>query len=105
MARRTLPVILTANDLMDGDAVWWTDAGWSRVIARARRFDSAKEAAPVLESLGQDSSAIGVYAVELDPETDAPALRREAIRAAREPSFAYLSAAAHSLAPGRREAA
>ncbi|MEL6234113.1 MAG: DUF2849 domain-containing protein [Pseudomonadota bacterium] len=105
MARRTLPVILTANDLMDGDAVWWTGAGWSRTIGLARRFESAKDAAPMLETLGQDSAAIGVYAVELDPDTDAPALRREAIRAAREPSFAYLPAAAQPQTAGRREAA
>ncbi|MEM9049323.1 MAG: DUF2849 domain-containing protein [Pseudomonadota bacterium] len=106
MARKSLPVVLTANDLVAGDVVWWTGSGWDRDRARAELFASQADAASMLERLGTDSTAIGVYAVPIDPDTGQPATRREAIRAARTPSFDYLAPQTEAkAAPHRREAA
>ena len=35
MAKTFSPAVMTANDLLEGDAGWGTGAGWSRDIAEA----------------------------------------------------------------------
>ena len=35
MAKSTSPAVMTANDLLSGDTVWWTGTGWSREIGEA----------------------------------------------------------------------
>ena len=94
MAKAFNPAVLTANALVEGDAVWWTGAGWSRDIAAAKVAETP-EAAASLEALGKtplmEASAVGPYLVEVDlasgrPE---PLVRRERIRADRTPTFAY----------------
>ncbi|MFN7145725.1 MAG: DUF2849 domain-containing protein, partial [Myxococcota bacterium] len=39
MARKRAsgPAVLTANDLLTGDVVFWTDIGWTRAIDGAAR--------------------------------------------------------------------
>lgn len=93
MAKAFIPVALTANDLLEGDAVWWTGAGWSRRLEDAE-VAHAPEVAAALEAAGagQGGSVVGPYLVELG-EDRRPRLRREAIRAEREPTFAYGAAA------------
>lgn len=99
MAKPFQPVVLTANALTGGEAVWWTGAGWSP------RFEDAKAAATpeqarALEALGAAplfaSVVVGVYLapVALEGGGMAPGSRREAIRAAAEPTFDYLLEAA-----------
>lgn len=41
MAKRFAPAVMTANDLLDGDAVWWTGAGWSRDLSAATEIGRA----------------------------------------------------------------
>jgi hypothetical protein len=87
MPRETHPVVLTANHLTEGDAIWWTGCGWTRDIAAAALFPTAEEAP--LAQAGAHPDGVGAYAVAVDAARR-PVLRREAIRADREPSFAYL---------------
>ena len=96
MARMTHPVILTANHLTEGDAIWWTGCGWTRDIAAAALY--VDEASAPLAEAAAHSEGVGAYAVAVDAARR-PVLRREAIRADRAPSFAYLPDA------GDREAA
>ncbi|MDF2231315.1 DUF2849 domain-containing protein [Albimonas sp. CAU 1670] len=95
MAKTFKPVVLTANALEGGEAVWWTGAGWSprfaeacpaRSDAEARMFETLA-AAPFFES-----QVVGPYLseVELTGEGIRPGSRREAIRADAEPTFDYL---------------
>lgn len=37
--------LLTGNDLLRGDVLWWDGAGWSRDLARAAPLDPADGAA------------------------------------------------------------
>jgi hypothetical protein len=98
MAKAFNPAVLTANDLIEGDAVWWTGAAWSRDIARAR-VATSPEAAEKLALLGatplMEASAVGPYTVEVEilAGKPTPISRRERIRADRTPTFAYGQAA------------
>lgn len=93
MAKTPFPAVLTANDLLDGDTVWWTGARWSRRIDDAL-IAMDEEAAISLETAGADAPhVVGAYLVEVDPVTTTPTARREAIRASRAPTFAYGAAA------------
>lgn len=94
MAKKFIPSVLTANHLTEGDAVWWTGANWSRNIAEAS-VATSPAAASELEALGGsagfEAEVVGPYLVEVS-DTDAtprPVVRREAIRADRNPTFAY----------------
>ncbi|RMF41637.1 MAG: DUF2849 domain-containing protein [Alphaproteobacteria bacterium] len=91
MARAQHPVILTAQDLIEGDAVWWTGTGWSRNLAHALVYnDPAAADAAEARLAAEESRVVGVYRVEVDPApVPRPILRREAIRADGRPSFAY----------------
>jgi hypothetical protein len=86
MAKAFQPAVLTANDLIEGDAVWWTGAAWSRDIASAK-VATTPEAVEKLAAL----SAVGPYTVEVALAGGAPSpiSRRERIRADRAPTFAY----------------
>ncbi len=103
MARSFEPVVLTANDLESGEAVWWTGAGWSADFADARVARTELQAA-ALEGLCAaplvQSMVVGPYLAEVVPAEGAwrPASRREAIRAGREPTFLYGAAARPGVA-------
>ena len=99
MAKAFQPVVLTANALEGGEAVWWTGAGWSP------RFDEARVAADAAQSralaaLGAaplfESVVVGPYLAPVTVAQGAarPGSRREAIRAAARPTFDYLLEAA-----------
>ncbi len=100
MARAFKPVVLTANALEGGEAVWWTGAGWSPRFQEAKPAETPEQAklleslaaAPIFAGLvvGAYLAAVGIADEGLDPLT-----RREAIRASAEPTFDYL--------PGARE--
>ncbi|WP_339949714.1 DUF2849 domain-containing protein [uncultured Albimonas sp.] len=95
MAKTFKPVVLTANALEGGEAVWWTGAGWSPRFAEACPARSAEDAR-MLETLGLapffESLVVGPYLaeVELTEQGLAPGSRREAIRADAAPTFDYL---------------
>ncbi len=94
MAKGFSPAILTAHDLLDGDAVWWTGSVWSREISAASvaADPTAREALEaVAASPVHDTHVVGPYLVDVMLTSGAPypVVRREAIRADREPTFAY----------------
>ncbi|MFN3259213.1 MAG: DUF2849 domain-containing protein [Pikeienuella sp.] len=95
MAKPFTPVALTANDLLEGDAVWWTGEAWSPSVSAALIARDEAEAA-LLSARAADPAegarVVGAYLVEFD-QAGRPRLRREAIRADREPTFAYGAAA------------
>lgn len=97
MPKSFLPTVLTANHLLDGDAVWWTGFSWSRDIESAAIAHDETAAAAlkaVADGPGAEAEVVGPYLVEVGLETGAPypLVRREAIRADREPTFAYAPA-------------
>ena len=105
MAKAFQPMVLTANALEGGEAVWWTGAGWSP------RFEDAKvaEAEPAARALDAVGAAplfanvvVGAYLAPVAQEAGAwvPGSRREAIRAAARPTFDYLLEAAPRHADG-----
>ena len=95
MAKKFIPSVLTANHLLEGDAVWWTGKEWSRDIAKAEVIDDAEDATTILEmastSAAFEAEVVGPYLVEIDVASFAPIVRREAIRADRAPTFTYLA--------------
>jgi len=86
MAKEFKPVVVTANDLVEGDSVFLGAGGWVRDVRMARIARTADEAA-VLETAGAEGEAenlvVGPYLVEvsLDRGHPYPVLRREQIRA------------------------
>lgn len=93
MAREFVPVVLTANDLVEGDSVFRGSCGWVREVARARVAMTEAEAA-ALEAEAEAAVArnlvVGLYRVEVSLEGGAPepVLRRERIRASGLPTIA-----------------
>jgi sulfite reductase (NADPH) hemoprotein beta-component len=94
MPKQFLPVVLTANDLIEGDSVFLGRCGWVRDIREARVAASEAEA-EALSGIGREAEAgnvvVGAYLVEvaLDAGIPEPVLRRERIRASRVPTIAY----------------
>lgn len=94
MAKSFIPSVLTANHLLDGDTVWWTGTAWSQSISDAKIAatpDAATEMEVLGGSAGFEAEVVGPYLVEVDATgtVPTPVVRREAIRADREPTFAY----------------
>jgi sulfite reductase (NADPH) hemoprotein beta-component len=94
MAKVFKPVIVTANDLIEGDSVFLGACGWVRDIRMARVAMSADEAA-ALEAegiAGEDTNiVVGPYLIEVSVATGAPVpvLRREQIRASGVPTIPF----------------
>ena len=95
MAKKFKPVVLTANALEGGEAVWWTGADWSARFERACPAETP-EAAALLEALGGTPAfqklVVGPYLaeVEITDEGLRAASRREQIRVDAAPTFDYL---------------
>jgi sulfite reductase (NADPH) hemoprotein beta-component len=94
MAKEFKPVIVTANDLIEGDSVFLGACGWVRDIRMARVAMSSDEAS-TLEAAGitgEDTNiVVGPYLIEVSVATDAPVpvLRREQIRASGVPTIPF----------------
>jgi sulfite reductase (NADPH) hemoprotein beta-component len=92
MAKEFMPVIVTANDLIEGDSVFLGVRGWVRDIAEARVAMTADEAS-ALEAAGVEGEngnlVVGPYLVEVALESGqpVPVLRREQIRASGVPTI------------------
>ena len=103
MAKAFIPSVLTANHLLEGDAVWWTGKDWSRDLTKAEVVMTYEDATTILEMAATGASfeaeVVGPYLVEIDVETRSPIVRREAIRADRAPTFNYI------VEPEQRQAA
>ncbi|MEM1343057.1 MAG: DUF2849 domain-containing protein [Pseudomonadota bacterium] len=98
MPKPKKPQVVTANDLIEGDSVFLGIDGWVRDIALARVAHSPEEF-DLLEAEGAraeaDNLIVGPYLVAVDLIKDKPwpVLRREQIRAARQPTIAVGPAA------------
>ena len=85
MARTFHPQMATANDLLEGDVIYFTSLGeWSRDIADAALAVNAEAAADLLARASAfPNRVVGVYLVEAaldDRGRAAPAHFREAFR-------------------------
>lgn len=85
MNRPFTPKVVTANSLLDGDAVWLTvDDRWSRLIGEAELIDDEAHAAiRLLHAESQPDRVVGAYLADAVAGADgpAPAHFREAFRA------------------------
>jgi hypothetical protein len=94
MAKEFKPVVVTANDLVEGDSVFLGAFGWVRDIALARVALSDDEA-KVLETAGIEGEVsnlvVGPYLIEVSVATGqpVPVLRREQIRASGLPTMPF----------------
>ncbi|WOI57305.1 DUF2849 domain-containing protein [Palleronia sp. LCG004] len=63
MSRAFTPKVVTANDLLLGDAIWLTDEDeWTRDLARAELIeDEAHAQLRLLHAQGQPDIAVGPY--------------------------------------------
>lgn len=97
MAKAFKPQVLTANDLIDGDTVFLSRAGWVRDVSAAR-VAMTEEEAELFADAGRlaeaENTVVGAYLVAVSLETGrpVPVLRREQIRASGAPTFAYAPA-------------
>ena len=105
MAKEFKPVVVTANDLIEGDSVFLGAFGWVRDI-RLARVAMAQDEAQVLEQAGNEGEdgniVVGPYLVEVSVAAGkpVPVLRREQIRASGIPTIPFGVAA-----PAERRAA
>ena len=94
MAKEFKPVVVTANDLIEGDSVFLGTCGWMRDIRTARVAMSADEA-KALEADGMAGETgnlvVGPYLIEVSVATGqpVPVLRREQIRASGLPTIPF----------------
>ncbi|MDO7557200.1 MAG: DUF2849 domain-containing protein [Loktanella sp.] len=84
MSRAFTPKVITANALLEGDAIWFTeDNTWSRNIAEAELItDEAHGDIRLLEAKADQSIVVGVYLAEAKKTNNGPAPThfREAFR-------------------------
>lgn len=73
--------ILTGNDLVTGDVVWWTGAGWSRHLAEAVDVDAHGEAIAAAEEAARRVNVPYVIQAEATAEGPRPAHIKDRIRA------------------------
>lgn len=73
--------ILTGNDLVTGDVVWWTGSEWSRHVADAIDVDNHGEAIAAREDAARRVNAPYVIDAEQTPHGPRPAHIKDRIRA------------------------
>ncbi len=93
MPRAFTPKVITANALLEGDAIWFTqDDTWSRDIAEAEFItDEAHADIRLLEARADQSLVAGVYLAEakLSDNGPAPTHFREAFRTRGPSNYAH----------------
>lgn len=74
MSRPFTPQVLTANDLIEGDAVWLTaDDQWSRNMADAELLeDEAVAQDRLLFGIAQSDVVVGAYLVDAEASDKGP---------------------------------
>lgn len=84
MSRAFTPKVITANALLEGDAIWFTeDNTWSRDIAQAEFItDEAHAEIRLLEARADQAIVVGVYLADAKQSPAGPATIhfREAFR-------------------------
>ena len=73
--------LVTGNDLVSGDVVWWTGAGWSRHVAEAVDAGSHGEAIAATEEAARRVNAPYVIDAEATPHGPRPGHIKDRIRA------------------------
>ena len=75
MPRSFTPKVVTANALMEGDAVWLTEANtWSRDIREAELLtDEAHADLRLLEAQSRLDEIVGAYLADAKPTENGPA--------------------------------
>ena len=75
MARAFTPKVITANALLEGDAIWLTsDDQWTRNMAEAELIeDEAHAQLRLLFAQGQPGSVVGAYLADAQPTPKGPA--------------------------------
>lgn len=73
--------LLTGNDLVSGDVIWWTGSGWSRHVAEAADVGSAGEALAKVEEAARRVNGPYVIEATLTPEGPRPAHIKDRVRA------------------------
>ena len=73
--------ILTGNDLVTGDVVWWTGEGWSRHVEHAVDVDNQGEAILAREEAARRVNASYVIQAEMTDKGPRPLHIKDRIRA------------------------
>ena len=73
--------ILTGNDLVTGDVVWWTGSDWARHVSEAVDVDNHGEAIGAREEAERRVNAPYVIDAEATPQGPRPAHIKDRIRA------------------------
>jgi len=75
MSRTFIPKVVTANALLEGDAVWLTEADtWTRDIREAELLtDEAHADLRLLEAQSRKAEIAGAYLVDAKQSSDGPA--------------------------------
>jgi hypothetical protein len=84
MPKPFTPKVVTANDLLIGDVIYLTTAGWSRDLNDAEVLtDEAHADLRMIEASQQINDVVGVYLMDIDATDDALQTKhfREAFRA------------------------
>ena len=94
MAKEFKPVVVTANNLIEGDSVFLGAGGWVRDVRMARVARTAEDAAALeADGLAGETAnlVVGPYLVEVSLEAGRPypVLRREQIRASGFPTIPF----------------
>lgn len=93
MSRPYAPQVVTANRLLEGDAVWLTaDDRWSTTIAEAEVLDDEAHAAiRLLDAQAQPDVIVGAYLAEVSPAATGPVPThfREAFRTRGPSNYAH----------------
>jgi len=73
MPKTFTPKVITANHLLQGDVVYQTESGWTRVLSQAEVLtDEAHADLRLIEASQQTSEVVGVYLADVDLSNDAP---------------------------------
>ena len=74
MSRRFTPKVVTANHLLDGDAIWLTaDNQWTRTMSEAEYIDDAERANERLAfAASQADITVGAYLADAKLGEDGP---------------------------------
>ena len=73
--------LLTGNELMRGDVLWWTGSGWSKLIGDAVAVDGEGEALLARKAADERVSDLALVDAELVDGRLRPVKVRERIRA------------------------
>lgn len=92
MAKPFTPKIVTANALLEGDVIYQTATGWTRILAEAEVLtDEADADLRMIDASAQADHVVGVYLadVTLDNGIPHPSHFREEFRATGPSNYAH----------------